>query len=659
MLSTLRSAPCARRNIFRHRLSVIGAEDRLAGASRPPRRTVLGAVIAATLLSPCGSWAQAPPGADAVEEVVVTSSRVATPLRQVGTAVSVVDAEEIQLRAYHSVADVLRTQPGIGVSNTGGAGKSTSLRIRGEEGYRTLVMIDGIDISDPTGTQVGPSFDHLLTTTDIERVEILRGPQGFVYGADAGGVVNILTRTGGDEPSGQIGIELGDFHTRKAEASLSGGGDAADYYFSVTDLESDGFNSQVADTLLADDDGYENTTFHGKVGWTPVDDFRLQLVARDIDAVSEFDRCGLPATADCIALTEQTTYRLSADYGVGDFTHLIAYSSTDVERDNLAAGAISFATQGELGSFEYTGSWRPSAPTTLVYGVDLEEENVLASDGSELDQSRTGYYFEYQRSIDERFFITAGARLDDNDDFGEHTSVRATVAYVTEVGGGTIKYRASYGTGFRAPSPSELAYNAGPNAFPPAAGLALSEESSGGYDIGVELAAASGLRLEATWFDQRIEDEIYFDLSGFSGYLQSLGTSRSKGVELGADVPIGMRWELFANLTFNDTEDADGEQRRRRPEKLANVGARFSSMGDRFRVVTNYRLSRDAVDEIFGIGMVPLEDYAVLDASGAYTLGERLEVYARWQNVTDEDYQEVTGFNTAKSSLSAGVRLRF
>src|SRR5690606_27531351 len=152
--------------------------------------------------------------------------------------VSVVDAEEIELRAYHSVADVLRTQPGIGVSNTGGAGKSTSLRIRGEEGYRTLVMIDGIDISDPTGTQVGPSFDHLLTSTGFERGQILRGPRGFMYGADAGGVVNILPRTGGDEPSGQVGIALGDFDTRKAEASVSGGGDAADYYFSVTDLES-------------------------------------------------------------------------------------------------------------------------------------------------------------------------------------------------------------------------------------------------------------------------------------------------------------------------------------------------------------------------------------------------------------------------------------
>src|SRR5690606_19274721 len=126
-----------------------------------------------------------------------------------------------------------------------------------------------------------------------------------------------------------------------------------------------------------------------------------------------------------------------------------------------------------------------------------------------------------------------------------------------------------------------------------------------------------------TWFDQRIEDEIFFDLAGFSGYLQSLGTSRSQGLELAAEVPIGMRWQLLANFTYNDTEDADGEQRVRRPERLANLGARFSSPDERFRFIANYRMSRDAVDELFGIGRVPLDDYEVLDLSAAYTIGER------------------------------------
>src|SRR5690606_36280261 len=205
----------------------------------------LGALAAA---SEVGAQARS----DLLEEVVVTSSIVPTPRRQIGTAVSVISGPEIELRGYTSLADVLRTQPGIGVSNSGGRGHSTALRIRGEEAYRTVLYIDGVKAVDPTADRVAPAFDGLLTTGDLERVEVLRGPQGFMYGADAGGVVNVLTRTGAGDLGGRVGVEYGRFGTRKLEASVAGGGDAGDYFISVTDLETDGFNAQSADTVLMD-----------------------------------------------------------------------------------------------------------------------------------------------------------------------------------------------------------------------------------------------------------------------------------------------------------------------------------------------------------------------------------------------------------------------
>ncbi|MFB1034820.1 MAG: TonB-dependent receptor plug domain-containing protein, partial [Sinobacterium sp.] len=138
-----------------------------------------------------------------MEKLVVVSSRIAMPLREVATSVSLVTQQDIDARGYANLTDVLKTQPSISASNSGGIGSTTALRVRGEEGYRTLVRIDGVDISDPTGTQVGPQLAH-LQSANISRVEILRGSQGLAYGADAGGVINIYRGSPTDQFSGNV-----------------------------------------------------------------------------------------------------------------------------------------------------------------------------------------------------------------------------------------------------------------------------------------------------------------------------------------------------------------------------------------------------------------------------------------------------------------------
>ena len=497
------------------------------------------------------------------EEIVVTSSRVEIPLRQIGTSVSILTDQEISLRGYSSLPDLLRTQPGIGVSNSGGTGKQTSLRIRGEESYRTLIMIDGVEVSDPTGTQVGPHLEHLMVANDIARIEILRGSQGFIYGADAGGVINIFTQQGKGDLGGQLDLETGSHNSRKFTGSLSGGSDQGDFFISATTLDSDGFNTRTDDSVLKDDDGYENTTLHTKLGWNATEKLRLQLVARDIDGKSEFDGCGFPTTHDCISDFEQTTAKFSADYRGDQFTHYLAYANTDIKRASFAADYNSFTTEGDTDRLEYTGSYQLTEQVKLVYGLDWENEEIVSSSGSNMERDQKGYYLEFQGKLKENLFFTAGARHDDNDDFGEHTSARISAAYLQELANGsTIKYRASYGTGFRAPSLAEIAYNFGPYAFGMAASFALSEETSKGYDVGIEYFSENGLHLEAVYFDQQIEDEIYFDLVSFSGYLQGNGGSESRGVELIAAYPLNHNWELTSPLTtlkiqmaFNDRAD--------------------------------------------------------------------------------------------------------
>ncbi|MEZ5502923.1 MAG: TonB-dependent receptor plug domain-containing protein [Halioglobus sp.] len=142
--------------------------------------------------APLPGIAQSTAATDKLEEIVVTSSRVPMPLREIGTSVSVVTQDDIDQLGFNSLYEILRTQPGVQVSNAGGPGGATSFRIRGEDGYRTMMLLDGIDISDTSSPQVSPRVEQLLSS-GVQRVEILRGPQGLMYGADAGGVVNITT----------------------------------------------------------------------------------------------------------------------------------------------------------------------------------------------------------------------------------------------------------------------------------------------------------------------------------------------------------------------------------------------------------------------------------------------------------------------------------
>ena len=443
-------------------------------------------VLSLSLALTPGAHAQAQPPAD---DMVVTGTLLPVPKREIGTAVSVIDAAEIVLRGYDGLADLLRTQPGIGVTNTGGLGKATSLRIRGEEGYRTQLIIDGVKAVDPSGAHVSPDFDSLLATDDLERVEILRGPQGFIYGADAGGVVNLMTRRGSGPAGGRVSVETGSFDTRRINANASGGTDRGDYYVSFNDFVTDGINSQTADIALRDRDGARNKTWHTKLGLNLDNDWRLQLVAHNVDARTQYDGCFHPITFaivhDCVGTTDQTTYRISAEQSGEKLTHAFGYSDTDIRHDNRSQGADAFASHGQLGRFEYTGSYRPAKGQTLIYGLDLQDERVVADESQQRDQN--ALYVEYEGELAKGVFFTAGTRRDDNDDFGAHTSSRVSLAVVRALrDGDTLKYRASYGTGFRAPSLYEIAYNRGPSSYPPAAGFVLGPEASKGYDVGLE-----------------------------------------------------------------------------------------------------------------------------------------------------------------------------
>jgi len=597
------------------------------------------------------------PANDKLEEIVITSSRVEMPLRRIGTSISIITEQELRDRGQNSLVDVLRSQPSISVSNAGGAGKASALRIRGESGYRTLVMLDGIDISDSSGPQVSPRWEH-LQSAGIQRVEILRGPQGLMYGADAGGVVNIKSRAPASGFDGELSAEGGRYGTQQYAGYLGGGNDVVDFDISASDYQTDGFNSRTTDSILKDDDGYENTTLHGRFGWNAGDNLRFELIAHDVSAENEYDGCFSTTTFapvdDCADDFDQSSYRATAEISTGSLTHKLAYSDSSTEREFFSQNLSSFAADGKLETIEYLGSWTGSDSLRLVYGVDFETESI--DDGTfDRDRDQVGYYMEYQGVLSEQFFLTAGLRYDDNDDFDAVTSYRLSAAYLLDISGGEIKLKGSYGTGFRAPSLYEISYNKGPFATPPASETELIEETSEGFELGIAYYGDNRMFLEAVYFDQELEDLIDFDLVSYSGYLQLQGESTSRGVELVADLPLADVWFLTGNYTYNDTEDPNGDQRLRAPKHLANIGLSFRPAGDKLSINLNVRSSYDAVDS-FG---TEIDDYEVVDLSARYRVLDALEVFARVENLFDEEYEEVPTYNTSGTAGYAGVRYSF
>jgi vitamin B12 transporter len=254
-----------------------------------------------------------------------------------------------------------------------------------------------------------------------------------------------------------------------------------------------------------------------------------------------------------------------------------------------------------------------------------------------------------------RLFVTVGTRYDDNDDFGDHTSYRVSGAYLFPMASGELKLKGAYGTGFRAPSLYEIAYNNGSFAYPPASDTTLKEETSKGYDLGLSWLGASGLYLEAVYFDQKIDDEIYFDLTDYSGYLQREGDTDSNGVELAAEWPLLENLAVTANYTFNDTRTSTGTSRPYRPERLANLGLTWRTLADKLVLGAAWRLSEDAQD----IDGAQLDDYQVLELTASYRLFPSLQVYGRVENALDEDYQEVPTYNASGAAGYAGVRYAF
>ncbi len=585
----------------------------------------------------------------AIEEVVVTASRSESSLKESGVAISVVTAEALEQAGFAPLSETLRNVPGVAVSNQGGLGKITSVRIRGEEAYRTLMLVDGIELSDPSAPQSMGYVQHLGGAVGVDRIEVLRGPQGLHYGADAGGVVHMITKTP-KRTEGQLALQLGAFQTEQLDGYWGTGNEKQHALVTISHLETDGYNATTADASQ-DDDGYQNTTLHGKFGTHVSDGVKLSAVLRSSDAENAYDTC-FPVSNNCLDQTQQKIGKVQMDVSGASTQHRFAISRSDVTRKYYTDGVLGYAAEGDIQKAEVLGHWQASHRAQWIWGMDYKTEALQNNFGSDDVRHQTGLYTEWKQSVAETLFVSAGVRFDENNAFGESTTFRISPVYWLNLSEEVaIKYRASVGTGLRAPSLSEVAYN---QAYAPADQAALSPETSEGFDLGVEYHLKKGAWFSLGYFDQAIEDEIYYDSDGYY-YAVARGVSHSKGWELGWSWPLidGLTWD--ANYTYNETLTESDSPRVRRPKHLANAALSYAPASDRFYLRLHLRGARDSTDT----GGQALDDYVLVGVNGEWNVSKSLAVFIRVDNATDKNYQEVSGYNTPGRTTSGGLKLTF
>ncbi|QFT56431.1 TonB-dependent siderophore receptor [Microbulbifer sp. THAF38] len=577
-----------------------------------------------------------------LEEITVTASRLDLPKSQLGVSVSILNAADIERLGYTSLLDVMRTLPGVAVSNSGGAGKVSSLFIRGESNFRTLVLLDGVNIADPTGLQVSTQLQH-LQASDIERIEVLRGPQGMLYGAGAGGVINIISKRSTESVNASASVEAGRYGSQSANANLGGSIESWYYDLNVSDYSTDGFNATENDTS-GEEDGYDNLTASARLGYQVNENLSLEGQYRKVDTETEYDNCFSDFPNDCLSRFDQEFYIFSSNYQFANWNHRVSLSQQEIDREEgLSPGAFPFITSGEIREANYIGSHTLSSGK-LLWGGEYEQQKYATqfagvTSGDEVLES-TGLFTEWHSDFAEKVFYTLGYRRDSLE-VENHNSWRVSAALPVSLGEDhQLKYRANFGTGYRAPSPYEYTTNA-----------SLGAETSRGYELGLEYQWAQLLQAELTYFDQEINDAIFYNYITWS-FEQDNGESQSEGVELslGGNLNGSLDWSITG--TWLNSEDFTGAQRGGVPQRVFNFGLSQQWLGDKLTLSGNWQRVEDRID---GYTRIALENYSKVDLNAVYRVSPNMRVNLRGENVLDRNYREVAGYYTAGAAVYAGI----
>jgi vitamin B12 transporter len=601
------------------------------------------------------------------ENIVVSATRLPTPAADVGSSVTVITAADIEARQERSLPDALETVPGLFVEQSGGLGGQTSIFMRGANSNQTKVLLDGIDISDPS-TPTGAADIGKFLTGDIARIEVLRGPQSGLYGSDSiGGVINIVTKSG-EGPLKLTGqAEGGSFDTFNQRASASGSLD--NFHYSVTvDHVHAGATPVTPPSLLEPgearhDDFYDGVQASTKLGWDVTGNFDLGFVGHYGSSLGKitndtFDPvtfAGFPSPNQTRITTLQFDNRATAHLVLWDgrLDQTVGFGFTDAITSSADPDNGYGLSKGQRTKFDYQGNIGLMQGETLVLGAETYRDSNRAGysfgfpSGPTTGITTNAGYAELDSDLGNGIHDDAAIRYDDNSRYGNKVTYHIAPAWLIDATG--TKLKASFGTGFDAPALQELfgGFGANPN---------LKPETSTGYDAGFEQSLWGTVSGGATWFHNDIKNLIVNGPAPDFLY-GNIGRARTQGAETFIAWKPLDTLSLRADYTYTDAIDASTRlQLARRPRNRLSLTGDWQATAD---------LDLDATLLVTGpqsdIGRESgitekLGGYTVLNLAASYKLTESWSLFGRIENATDTDYQSPDGFLRPRIGAYGGIK---
>lgn len=641
-------------------------------------KTLVVGALAASGASPVGAQALLP-------ETVVTATRLSTPRAEVASSVTVITRADIEAKQQRTVVDVLAAVPGLQVVQSGGLGKQTSVFSRGSNSNHTLILIDGIEMSDSSTPNGAFNFAHLLTS-DIERIEVVRGPQSTLFGSDAiGAVVNITTTLGSGPAQYLAEVEGGSFDTAGGALKASGSRGKLRYALGATYLDSDGesVNPARIRALQAgateEDDGYTHKSFSMRLGYDLAEGVDVGLVVHHIRTRAETDQ---PIEdPDAYERTRQWFARADARFELFDglVESIAAVSFTRHNRDSFNVPGIANTLQrsdgqGDKEKLELQNNYLGFDDHILTLGLESELDSLRNTQFSNFSgftiQGSTGAdartnaaYVQDQFSLNERVFGTLGVRYDDHDTLGSKVTYRfAPVVAFPDRG---LRLKGSIGTGFRAPALFQLFGNTrSSNGGTFTGDPNLRPEESTGWEIGFEQSLRSGnLIVGSTYFDQEIKNLLETRFTGNDSTVINLARADIFGFETFIAARLSPRWTLRLDHTFTRAENkATGNDLRRRPKQKLDLDVRHQAT-DRLSFVGALRFVGSGKD-VSGNPLAASQEihkgsHTVVDLSGSFDVNETTAVFGRIDNLLNRKFETADGLAGPSRGAFIGARMRF